>query len=250
MKTFSKAVRQKLQHYVYALIDPRDATIFYVGKASANDRAWSHTREAPNKSNKSLRIQEIRREGLEPQVEVLRYGLTEKSVLEVEAAVIDTLGFETLTNVVRGHGIERGRLGSSELERLYGAKPIELSTYSEPIILFFITQSYSPTLSRVELYDSVRQFWKIGAHARTVDISTGELPFKLAVGVADSVAVAVYSIEAWLPANSTVSTRHCGAPKNRWEFVGQELIDHPFCGRLLHHNGEKVVAVQCGFTYR
>ncbi len=37
---FSLSTRKALQHYVYALVDPRDQKIFYVGKASANNRAF------------------------------------------------------------------------------------------------------------------------------------------------------------------------------------------------------------------
>lgn len=249
MKKFSKLTLQQLKSYVYALIDPTNSSIFYVGKASANNRAWDHLHAAPNEHKKSLRIEEIRRLGLEPKVDILRYGLSDQEAFEVEAAIIDTLGFEDLTNQVRGHGIERGRTTPRELERRYGAKPFELNNYSEPVILFFISKTYSPTLDHIELYDSVRQFWKVGSFARTIDPSTGKLPYKWAVGVVDSVAVAVYSIEAWMPAHSTVSTRDGNNAEGKWEFVGQEQIDHELQGRLLTLQGNRITATQIGFTY-
>lgn len=40
--SFSKDVQKQLGHYVYALVDPRDETIFYFGKATANNRAFNH----------------------------------------------------------------------------------------------------------------------------------------------------------------------------------------------------------------
>ncbi|PWE13395.1 LEM-3-like GIY-YIG domain-containing protein [Alcaligenes faecalis] len=251
MTGFSSDVCDVLKNYVYGLVDPRDSKIFYVGKASFNNRAWMHLREPINDSRKSKRIAEIRAAGFEPEVEVLRYGLEADTVLEVEAALIDAFGFETLTNKVRGHGIERGRLSVCELEQMYGAKPIELSEYAEPVILFFISQTFSPTLDSIELYDSVRQFWRIGAHARTVDPYTGKLPYRLAVGVVDSVAVAVYSIEAWFPAESTVSTRTRTSKSDtaKWEFVGKELPDHVLNNRFLLLNDKKIIANQTGFKY-
>ncbi|HSH30739.1 MAG TPA: GIY-YIG nuclease family protein [Thiohalobacter sp.] len=72
---FSKTTKERLQFYVYGLVDPRDRTIFYVGKASANDRAFNHLKATASESEKSKRISEIRAAQLEPQVEVLRYGL-------------------------------------------------------------------------------------------------------------------------------------------------------------------------------
>ena len=39
---FSTNTTKHLGHYVYALVDPRDDSIFYVGKASGNNRAFDH----------------------------------------------------------------------------------------------------------------------------------------------------------------------------------------------------------------
>ena len=108
-----------LGYYVYALVDPRDESIFYVGKASSNNRAFDHLR-AKGEEEKHQRIQGIRDAKLEPTVEVLRYGLDSvQASFEGEAAVIDALGLENLTNKVLGHGIERGRQTSLEIERLH-----------------------------------------------------------------------------------------------------------------------------------
>ena len=99
---FSQRTKEKLGYYVYALVDPRHNEIFYVGKASANNRAFDHLKSNKSESKKQSRINEIRNSGYEPQVEILRYGLaTEKIALEVEAAVIDSIGLENLTNGVR-----------------------------------------------------------------------------------------------------------------------------------------------------
>ena len=41
-KKFRQNAIEKLGHYVYALIDPSNNNIFYVGKASSNNRAFDH----------------------------------------------------------------------------------------------------------------------------------------------------------------------------------------------------------------
>ena len=57
MNGFSDKVKQKLGYYVYALADPRDNKIFYIGKG-INNRVFQHEEKLDN-SNKSNRIKEI-----------------------------------------------------------------------------------------------------------------------------------------------------------------------------------------------
>jgi hypothetical protein len=47
---FSSTTTIHLGHYVYALVDPRDDAIFYVGKANANNRAFNHLSARPGES--------------------------------------------------------------------------------------------------------------------------------------------------------------------------------------------------------
>ncbi|MBV6394503.1 MAG: hypothetical protein HFACDABA_00068 [Anaerolineales bacterium] len=243
---FSKSTKEHLGYYVYALVDPRDKTIFYVGKASANNRAFNHLQSNRIETKKQKEIKEIRRAGYEPNVEILRYGLdNEEMAFEVEAAIIDAVGLEHLTNVVRGHGIEKGRMLASEIERLYGSSPKLIDEILEPCILFFIYKTYSPTLSEQELYDCTRQFWGIGKTERE------SLRHRTAFAIVDGVAIRAYRIESWHSAGSTFSSREFkNIQKTKWEFVGQLLNDHPLVGRKLIESGGKTIkAVQKGYTY-
>ena len=84
-------------YYVYALVDPRDDAIFYVGKGTGR-RLLSHGRAADlsdpagRSSAKLDRIRAIRAAGLEPRIDVIRHGLDERSALTIEAALIDGAG--------------------------------------------------------------------------------------------------------------------------------------------------------------
>jgi len=115
-------------YYVYVLIDSRDDSIFYVGKGTGQrllahgDEALLGTDPGP-RSKKVDRIREIRAAGLEPRIDVVRHGLDEDDAFQVEGALIDSLC--GLTNAVRGHGAERGRMSLDELKRRYGAEPVE-----------------------------------------------------------------------------------------------------------------------------
>src|SRR5713226_3424238 len=51
-REFSPKFIEKLGYYVYLYIDPRDSTIFYVGKGQGN-RAFSHLSDASESRNHS-----------------------------------------------------------------------------------------------------------------------------------------------------------------------------------------------------
>lgn len=111
---FLPGVAEKLGYYVYALIDPRDDRIFYVGKGKG-DRVYQHARHAQKVGSESRaelklgRIQEIHAEALDVRVELIRRGLSEETAFELEAALMDTLELAgvRLMNLVAGQGIAR-----------------------------------------------------------------------------------------------------------------------------------------------
>ena len=242
---FSKLAKESLGCYVYCLIDPIDDEIFYVGKAYKNNRAFDHLKEIGKETAKAGRISDIRAAGEEPRVEILRYGLDESTAFEVEAAIIDTIGLENLTNEVRGHGIKKGRSTIEEIERLFSSEPLYIGDIEEKCILFYIHKTYSPTLSETELYDMTRQFWHMVSRETR---ESGE--YKTALAIVDGVVVRVYSIEAWFPAGSTLSSRNFGGKPDKWEFVGQGLNKHELYGRrLVDSNNQPIMSMQKGYSY-
>jgi hypothetical protein len=255
LQKFDARTQASLRCYVYALADPDNGKIFYVGKASANNRPFSHLKPFAGESAKKAAIEEIRsrRAGCEPVVHILRHGLKDDEMAEqVEAAIIDTIGLENLTNLCRGKRIERGRATAKDIARRFGSLPLKVSVIKEPIMRIFITQSYSPTLTDQELYDATRQFWyKVAKEARKPD-ADGVLPYPTAIAIVKSTVVMAYEVQAWFPAGSTMSTRPWNGTDsdNRWEFVGRPLPDHWLVGkRLLDDKGKDLPDLQNGYSY-
>jgi hypothetical protein len=130
--SFLPGIAEQLGWYVYALRDPRDGAVFYVGKGFRN-RVYQHSRQARKLAGQSsdqlklATIRDIHDAGLEVEVEIIRHRIPdEKSAYEVEAAVIDTLALmgTELRNLVGGHGAERGWRPLEDIVAEYAAEPV------------------------------------------------------------------------------------------------------------------------------
>lgn len=122
MLKFNADISEKLQYYVYRLIDPRNGESFYVGKGKGNRifqhaagefKASSNDIDLPD--NKSKRINEIRLAGFEVAHVIHRHGLNEETAFEVEGALMDAYA-TTSTNTQGGyHSNERGVMHTNEI---------------------------------------------------------------------------------------------------------------------------------------
>ena len=211
---FSPPEVEALGFYVYVYSDPRNNQPFYIGKGIGN-RAFAHLGDK-SESVKVARIREIREAGLEPQIEVLAFGLDETTAFKVEAAAIDLIGFENLTNRVIGHGAKKfGRMSIDEVHGKLSSEPV--AEFEHPCILIKINDTYSDTtkLGAIELYDATRGTWKVSlASAKKA---------KYALAVFGGTVREVYEIAEWMPSGSTMYTdpeREVGA-EGRYEFVGR-----------------------------
>ena len=59
IKGFSQRSIESLAYYVYALVDPRDNRIFYIGKGKGN-RIFQHAKDALDDNDQSLKLDIIR----------------------------------------------------------------------------------------------------------------------------------------------------------------------------------------------
>ena len=93
---FSPYVIEQVGWYVYALQDPRDQRIFYIGKGKGN-RVFAHALAAIEESEDQLSakltlIKQIHAENLKVNTFILRHGISsEKVAFEIEATAIDLL---------------------------------------------------------------------------------------------------------------------------------------------------------------
>ena len=126
-----------LPFYVYVLIDPRDASVFYVGKGQGN-RVLNHVAEAKfllsrtqaPEREKHQRIHDIFKADKEPiELIVGRYE-SEQEAFAVESTLINFVyDFSQLTNLNRGHGAECIRTNGC-FERIEGIdlpKPVRVN---------------------------------------------------------------------------------------------------------------------------
>lgn len=135
---FPPEITELLGHYVYLYINPLNDKLFYVGKGKGN-RVFEHLFET-SESEKTNTIREIRRLGAEPQIELLRYGMSEREAALVEATIIDLVGTSQLSNKVRGyHSRSYGRTSVDDLLTAYTAHSVEIH---HKVILITINRLY------------------------------------------------------------------------------------------------------------
>lgn len=89
--------------YVYTLADPRDGTVFYVGKGAGN-RAGAHEREAKRgqPGAKCDRIRDIWSAGYQVVRSEVAHYRREIDALRAEEQLIAQIGLSALTNIAPG----------------------------------------------------------------------------------------------------------------------------------------------------
>lgn len=201
VRGFLPAVTERLESYVYLLIDPRNDRIFHVGTGTG-DRCFRDVHRAPGEQSPGTlaTIREIEAAGQRVRIDILRHGLDPETACTVKAAVIEALGATRL----RDHGVADethgvGRMSVGELNTLYGAKPVTIRP-EHPVVLIPIPRAFRRGTDR-QLYEITRGWWKAGARRERA---------QWAFAVCDGVVRAVYRINGWEPARAG----------NRWGFRG------------------------------
>jgi hypothetical protein len=245
LDTIAPYVPEHLGYYVYLYVDPRTNEPFYVGKGQG-DRALAHLRDT-SVSAKIARIKEIQAAGRQPRIDILVHRLpSEEAAFRIEAAVIDALGPDRLTNAVRGWGSGNvGRMPLTELMALYGATPVDVV---HPSLLIRINRLYRYGMGPVALYEATRGIRRVGSKRARA---------RYALSVFHGVVRAAFQIESWHPERTTpyhIRAFDDPAPKpGRWEFIGkpaEESICNQYVGRSVQQYFKKglqspVVYVNC-----
>ena len=217
IKKFSPKTKEALKYYVYVYSDPDTKEPFYVGKGKG-DRVFSHLKE-DKENEKTQKIKEIEdRPGKkEPIIEILAHGLDEETAFKVEAAAIDLIGIENLTNQQRGYKSDKhGKIEVSTLDARYTEEDLKKEDIIDNIMFIKINKRYRNGMSPLELYEATRGYWRLNVeNAKKVDY---------ALSVYEGMVLEVYEITEWFPALSTYMGTRSSDPKNvekRYEFVGK-----------------------------
>ena len=200
---FSQKAIENLGYYVYYLRDPMNGKVFYVGKGCGN-RVFNHVQcalEDGTEDDKTARIRNIVKAGYEVEHYILRHGLSEETALEIEAAMIDFLGLESLAQKMSSHGSsDRGLMTTDEIEGQYNAQPLKTDLH---VLLIHINRLYRRDMTAKELYEATRKAWKIGERREKADY---------AAPVYRGLVREIYVIESW---------QRSSEGEGRWEFVGK-----------------------------
>lgn len=220
-KSFPPEVIEKLDAYVYRLIDPRSGATFYVGKGRGN-RVFAHARgELATGSNKSLiegdeisdeisdkisQIREIHQANLMVRHIIHRYGMDNSTALQVEAALIDA--YPELTNIVGGtYSNDYGVTDANDIVLRYAA---ETADFQHKVLLVSVNRSVVDS----DYYKAVHCAWKIA----TKKAAQAEVILATVQGLIKGAYVA----DRWLEATTANFSRLEQDIPGRFGFVGRE----------------------------
>ena len=232
MDKFSKELHPKIGHYVYLLIDPRDNSIFYVGKGQG-DRIFAHAKGALKETEQSTLspkndlIKEIINEGKEVDYRMVRWGLEkEEKAFEIESILIDLLTNESLKktrglkNKIDGrHSQNYGIRTPKEIETLLTRGNLDTSNLKDKLVSITLNIS----LEGPSLYERIRGNWVMSKkRAEKADY---------VLAVHDGVIIGVFKPEKWEEVEdpSTEVKR-----SNRLRFTGKEVEDKKILDQYLH----------------
>jgi hypothetical protein len=210
MDKFPKIVSTGLKYYVYIYSNPITDEIFYVGKGKG-DRVFSHLSEE-SETEKVKYLSELNLKNLKPKIEILIHGIEdEETALRVEAAIIDLIGINKLTNRQNGwKSATFGRMTLKQIISTYSKQEVEVI---EPSIFIRINQKFRYSMTEIELYDFTRGQWKISTERAN--------KAKYAFAIYEGIIQEVYTVLFWLEAGKTLNTRNdTDAAKDRFEFIG------------------------------
>lgn len=190
-RSFDLMQIEKLGTYVYALRDPRDGNIFYIGQGVDN-RLFSHFEEAETvykkektPSPKVARILDIWENGQSVDWFIVAHQLDASNVDSVESAALDALRFSNVEVLNENKAPHSSVLTQDDLLAI-SAPAINPENSFERVFIFSITNSLKEGKTP---YEATRRGWKVS--------SKNQMTPAYAVGLKDSVSVSSYEIHSW-----------------------------------------------------
>ncbi len=234
INTFDQRTIEALAYYVYALVDPRDNKIFYIGKGKGN-RVFQHAKDALNEEDESLKLDKIRsilQEGKQVNLYILRHNLTEDVAYIVESTLIDLLTYSKfnkinqLTNIVAGHHQwDEGIKDVDEINAIYNCSKININ-HGDTLLLVSLNRSFNQAKAngvyrRLDIYEATRKYWKISKNAPH--------EVKYVLGVYKGVVRSVIEVNSWHW--TTVAEDGTTFDKERCVFEGKLIEDSPYLNK-------------------
>ena len=196
MKKFSKEIKKALKYYVYLFSNPITGEIFYVGKGKG-DRVFYHL-EDTNENEKVKKIKEIRSQGREPKIEFLVHGVEDEvTIKKIEAAIIDLIGKNKLTNKIGGY--ESSYFGRMDLNQIKARYTSDEANITEKVVLIKLSTTFRYNMEPIELYDYTRGIWKVAENRRN--------EITHAFAVYDGIIQETYNVLQWFKAGTTYANR-------------------------------------------
>lgn len=238
-RDFDALQKNKLGIYVYALIDPKDKYVIYVGKGGGdidgpgNKRIFDHFEDAEKKlgesSNKLESIRSVWSSGRDVDWVIVRHGLpSAEEAHKIEQSLIDLLNISKngeTTNAVLGHGAkEFGLLDEMGVSKL--AARCVLPSKPISVLVFTIRKSIRGkgglNATKQEVYEATRKSWSIDVN------KLKQFGCVYAVGVDDGYSLGAYKIKEW----ETYENGKRGFLKDG---------DDKVCDELLHRDWKDVL---------
>jgi hypothetical protein len=240
-RAFDIIQKEKLGKYVYALRDPRDGKIFYVGQGT-NDRVFEHFNQAENclnsampfkqMSSKVIRILDIWNNYEDVDWFIIAHNLpTSNNVADlVESAIFDGLSEsqngETLNEVSPPNS---SRLLPDDLYAM-AAEFVNPTTNHDTVFIFPIQNALT---KGVTPYNATRTTWPVNSYYQTLNPA-------YAVGLKNSISKGSFQILSWADVPGT----------SKQEFTSNQHPNPPDHEPLLNKNWNNVLAVAKGFWQR
>ncbi len=240
-RNFDPLQKEKLGEYVYALRDPRDKKIFYVGQG-IKDRVFEHFNEAQSSlnsaipfnqmSSKVIRILDIWNNNEDVEWIILAHNLPSNNNVAdfVESAIFDGLSESQNGETLNEQTPPRSsRLLPEDLEAM-AAEFVYPTTAHSHVFVFPIQSALYYGLTP---YNATRSTWGIHSQYQTLNPA-------FAVGLKNSISKGSFEVSAW---NNVTGT-------GKQEFNSPNHPNPNDYTPLLNKNWNNVLAIAKGFWQR
>lgn len=240
-RSFDINQKEKLGKYIYALRDPRDGKVFYVGQG-VNDRVFDHFNEAEGclknslpfniMSSKTIRILDVWNNNEDVEWIILSHNLPIDDHISdlIESAVYDGLSESQNGEPFNEFSPPKStRLLPGDIE----AMAAEFVDPIMPIRNVFVFPIQNALIRGVNPYDATRSTWSVSTGFQSLSPS-------FAVGLKNSISKGSFVISMW---NNVVGT-------SKQEFQSQDHPNPQSFEPLLNKNWNNVLAAAKGFWQR